>query len=103
MKTTLEENTKEIEEKIIEEFQDKDHIITNDGKLYVEIDAHWLHQQLQKAREDMLHTLDSSINNVTYAPKKPSDYKAWQDGFMEAYQQARKIIYHSDPDQNTTK
>lgn len=47
-----ETNTREVEEKIIEEFQDKDHIITSDGKLYVEIDAHWLHHQLQKVQEE---------------------------------------------------
>ena len=59
------------------------------------------HQQLQKAKEGMLHTLDSCIDNVTYAPKKPSAYKAWQDGFMEAYQQARKIVKHSKLDKPT--
>lgn len=63
--------------------------------------ANHFHHQLQKAKEGMLHTLDSCIDNVTYAPKKPSDYKAWQDGFMEAYQQARKIIKHSKLDKPT--
>lgn len=43
--------------------------------------------------EEKLHELQSKIDNVTYAPKKPSDYRAWQDGFMEAYQQARKVTH----------
>jgi len=29
-------------EEWVEEFQNKDHIITSDGGLYVAIDAHWL-------------------------------------------------------------
>jgi hypothetical protein len=43
--------------------------------------------------EEKLHQLESKIDNVSHAPTKPSDYNAWQDGFMEAYQQARKVIH----------
>jgi hypothetical protein len=33
-------------ERIVEEFQNKDHIITSDGGLYVAVDAHWLRTTL---------------------------------------------------------
>jgi hypothetical protein len=35
-------------ERIVEEFQNKDHIITSDGGLYVAVDAHWLSTTLKE-------------------------------------------------------
>lgn len=38
------------------------------------------------------HVIDCEIDNITNAPQKPSDNKAWHAGFRECYDQIMEVI-----------
>lgn len=52
-------------EEWVEEFQNKDHIITSDGGLYVAIDAHWLRNLLttkDQEKEAAVRVIQSELD-----------------------------------------
>lgn len=46
----------------------------------------------REAKDVILHEINAKIDNITDAPSKPSDYKAWQKGFANAFEQVERII-----------
>jgi hypothetical protein len=64
-------------EKIVEEFQNKDHIITSDGGLYVAVDAHWLRTTLTtygNARElEGVEKVEKGVPEAIYLPVESTE------------------------------